>query len=162
MYSLHLNYYLLTISVTNTSKCIDVRQTVRHSHGKLKGKKHKTQPTSLFASFLFIIMIRSQDWEACRLGSAQRMQTWVSFHITGDYGNECWQIACQTLLMGLLGSCIWPAVILSMIITSLSQRSKTQHFLWESWNRDSWSTISIPWAFSMTLTIPLKLKFKGQ
>lgn len=43
MYSLHLNYYLLTISVTNTSKYIEVRQTVTHSHGKLKGKKHNTK-----------------------------------------------------------------------------------------------------------------------
>lgn len=135
MYSLHLNYYLLTISVTNTSKYIEVRQTVTHSHGKLKGKKHNTKQNTTKKSVCLLPFYNND--QKPRLRSLQaRVCTenanvfFFFFCITGDYGNEGWQIACQTLLTGLLGSCIWPAVILSMIIASLSQSSKNWHFWW--------------------------------
>lgn len=66
--------------------------------------QNKTQPRSLFASFLFIITIRSQDWEAYRPGSAQRMQTCFFFFL---YYRRLWKWGLANCLPNTFDGSAW-------------------------------------------------------
>lgn len=66
--------------------------------------KTKTHPRTLLASILWQEQTKVKT-EKLAAWFVQGMETFFS-HIIRDYGNGCWQIACQMFLTGLLGSCI--------------------------------------------------------
>lgn len=147
MYSLHLNYYLLTISVSSTSQCVEIRGPLSKGTVGLGEKKNSASPEP------------RQDREAAEQGvCTEHNHLFATVWETTE--REDGKLPLMPLA-GLSGSCIQPVVILNCH-TYKSQSNRNWYFRCGSRSQNSCSTAHWPWAFSVSLAVSLSLKFNVQ